>query len=196
VVTLVVTRKLTKRVVDASTAKAERFIVWDAELKGFGLLVLPSRVKSYIYKYRTGGGQRRATIGQHGAWTADQARRKAEDMRHVIRSGGDPLGIKRALLDEPTVGDILDDYLVSEVFKDKAESTQGIDRGRIERHLRPLLGRRHAYILTDNDIRRAIVAIRDGKTAANVKTRKRGLARATRTPPLANRSRWQSAMET
>jgi hypothetical protein len=87
VVTLVVTRKLTKRVVDASTAKAERFIVWDAELKGFGLLVLPRGVKSYIYKYRTGGVQRRATIGQHGAWTADQARRKAEDMRHVIRSG-------------------------------------------------------------------------------------------------------------
>jgi hypothetical protein len=36
---MVVIRKLTKRVVDASTAKAGRFIVWDAELKGFGLLV-------------------------------------------------------------------------------------------------------------------------------------------------------------
>ena len=84
---------------------------------------------------------------------------------------------KRALLEAATVGDLLDAYLASESFKDKALSTQSIDRGRIERHLRPLLGKRHAHLLTDNDIRRALAAIRDGKTAADIKTRKRGRAR-------------------
>jgi hypothetical protein len=34
--------KITKRSVDAAHPKAERYIIWDAELKGFGLLVLPT----------------------------------------------------------------------------------------------------------------------------------------------------------
>ena len=84
---------------------------------------------------------------------------------------------KRVLLEAATVGDLLDAYLASESFKDKASSTQAIDRGRIERHLRPLLGKRHAHLLTENDIKRALAAIRDGKTSADIKTRKRGRAR-------------------
>ena len=152
--------------------------MWDGELKGFGLCVLPTGVKSYTFQYRTPEGRaRRITIGKHGDWTPDQARRKAADYRELVRAGGDPAGQKRALLEAATVGDLLDAYLASESFKDKAASTQAIDRGRIERHLRPLLGKRHAHLLTDNDIRRALAAIRDGKTAVDVKTRKRGRAR-------------------
>ena len=41
--------KITKRVVDAATAKAKRYIVWDGEIKGFGLLVLPTGIKSYVF---------------------------------------------------------------------------------------------------------------------------------------------------
>ena len=171
--------KITKRCVDTAEVEAERHIVWDGELKGFGLLVLPTGIKSYFYQYRTPEGrQRRITIGKHGAWTAEKARRKAEDYREAVRHGGDPLSEKRALLQTPTVGEILDAYLdESDAFAEKAESTRAIDRGRIERHLRPLLGRKHAHLLTDDDIRRAFNAIRDGKTSTDVKTRKRGLAR-------------------
>jgi integrase len=170
--------KITKRCVDTAGVKPERYIVWDSELKGFGLLVLATGVKSYVYQYRTPEGrQRRATIGKHGQWTPAQAREKAEDYRQLVRGGGDPLGDKRALLEAPTVGDVLDAYLESEDFKDKAASTRSIDRGRIERHLRPLLGRKHAHLLTDNAIKRAFAAIRDGKTATDIKTRKRGRAR-------------------
>ncbi len=63
-------QKITKRVVDAAGARADRFIIWDAEIKGFGVLVLPTGVKSYFYQYRTPEGRkRRITIGQHGQWT-------------------------------------------------------------------------------------------------------------------------------
>ena len=41
--------KITKRSVDAAHPKAERYIIWDAELKGFGLFVLPTGVKSYLF---------------------------------------------------------------------------------------------------------------------------------------------------
>ena len=77
------------------------------------------------------------------------------------------------------MGEILDAYLASESFKDKAPSTQAVDRGRIERHLRPLLGRKHAHKLGSEDIKRALNAIRDGKTAKDEKTRSRGRARVT-----------------
>ena len=172
--------KITKRVVDAAAPKSDRYIVWDSELKGFGLLVMPSGVKSYFYQYRTAEGrQRRATIGKHGEWTPTQARARAEDHREAVRGGRDPLADKRALKEAPTIGEILDAYLKSESFKDKAHSTQAIDRGRVERHLRPLLGRRHAHSLGVEEIKRAFNAIRDGKTATDVKTRKRGRARVT-----------------
>lgn len=171
--------KITKRTVDAAAPKASRYYVWDTEIRGFGVLVLPSGVKSHIYRYRTPEGtERRATIGKHGDWTADEARDKADAMRRVVKDGGDPLGEKKAVRQAPTIGDVLDAYLASERFADKARTTQITDRGRIERHLRPLLGRRHVHLLTANDIERAKADIRDGKTAADFKTGKpRGRAR-------------------
>jgi Arm DNA-binding domain len=181
--------KITKRVVDAATPQSSRYIVWDSEIKGFGLLVMPSGVKSYFYQYRTAEGrQRRATIGKHGEWTPTEARAKAEDFREAVRGGRDPLAEKRALKEAPIVGEILDAYLQSESFQDKAASTRAVDRGRIERHLRPLLGRKHAHALVQEDIKRAFNAIRDGNTAEDVKTRKRGRARITGGPGTARMS--------
>ena len=172
--------KITKRVVDAASPKHVRYIIWDEEIKGFGLLVLPSGIKSYLYRYRTAEGrQRRATIGKHGEWTPTEARAKAEDYREAVRAGRDPLADKRALKEAPTVGEILDAYLASESFKDKALSTQRVDKGRVERHLRPLLGRRHAHSLNSEDIKRTFNAIREGGTAKDEKTGKRGRARVT-----------------
>jgi integrase len=178
--------KITKRVVDAAAPKQDRYLIWDAEIKGFGLLVMPSGIKSYFYQYRTAEGrQRRATIGKHGEWTPTEARAKAEDHREAVRAGHDPLADKRALKEAPTVGEIVDAYLASESFKDKALSTQRVDRGRIEQHLRPLLGRKHAHSLNSEDIKRAFNAIREGNTAKDEKTRKRGRARVTGGPGTA-----------
>jgi hypothetical protein len=46
--------KITKRVVDAAAPDAGRYIVWDSEIKGFGLLVMPSGITRYIYQSRGG----------------------------------------------------------------------------------------------------------------------------------------------
>jgi integrase len=178
--------KLTKRTVDAAKAKADRYFIWDAELKGFGLLVLPTGVKSYCLQYRTPEGtKRRATIAKHGTITPDQARGKAEAMRRAVHDGRDPLGEKQDKRNSKTIGDLLDAYLASDKFAEKYESTRYLDRGRVDRHLRPLLGRRHVANVTPEDIRRAFAAIREGKTAADVKTKKRGRARVTGGPTAA-----------
>ncbi|WP_439486703.1 Arm DNA-binding domain-containing protein, partial [Blastomonas fulva] len=55
------TTKLTKRVCDNVEAEAGQFEVWDSELAGFGLRVMPSGVKSFIARYRSDGGGRAST---------------------------------------------------------------------------------------------------------------------------------------
>lgn len=173
-------RKLTKKVVDGAKPDDRRFIIWDIPLIGFGLLVLPTGVKSYVYQYRDKHGrQRRATIGKATAWTCEQARRKAEDYRDSVKAGHDPLGEKKAAHEALTVAQALDLYRASDAFSAKSADRQKWDAGRIERHLKPLLGKIIADDLTDKAVKRAYADIVAGKTAAKVKTVARGLARVT-----------------
>lgn len=173
-------QKLTKTVVEGAKVEAKRYILWDRELKGFGLLVLPSGVKSYLYNYRTPeGARRRITIGKHGDWTAAEAREKAEDYRDAVKHGLDPLGQQQSARQTATLSEVLDDYLASDAYKAKAESTRKIDQGRINRHLKPLLGKVYITKLAKADVAKALDDIRQGKTATKVKTKARGLARVT-----------------
>jgi len=59
----------------------------------------------------------------------------------------------------------------------KKASTLTIDRGRIERHVKPLLGRVAVSAVERRDIERFMHAVAEGKTAGRTKTRPRGLAR-------------------
>lgn len=61
--------------------------------------------------------------------------------------------------------------------KPKSETTLAIDKGRIERHLKPLLGNKRIDALDRNVVTDFMYDVRDGKTKASVKTGARGLAR-------------------
>jgi integrase len=93
---------ITKRAVDAVQPEARQTLLWDTRLKGFGLLVLPSGSRSYIFQYRIGGRSgrlRRYTIGRHGSpWTPDSARKRAEDLAETVRKGIDPKDAEQAEL--------------------------------------------------------------------------------------------------
>jgi integrase len=91
--------KLTKRVVDEARPGVNDLLIWDTQLKGFGLKVTPTGTKTYLYQYRIGGRAgktRRITIGKHGSpWTPDLARDEAE--RHAFaakKQGIDPQAAK------------------------------------------------------------------------------------------------------
>ena len=55
-------------------------------------------------------------------------------------------------------------------------STLSTDRGRIERHIIPLLGHRTVKDLTSGDVRKFLQDVVAGKTKADVKTKKQGRA--------------------
>ncbi|HRI91361.1 site-specific integrase [Accumulibacter sp.] len=178
------TTKLTKTLVESITPSDEpgkRLLVWDASVPGFGLVVLPTGVRSFIYQYRNREGRtRRYTIGRlSDALTCEQARKIAREKAVEVHNGVDPMGVKSARRTALTVNELLNLYLESSAFAQKAASTKAIDRGRIQRHVRPLLGGQHADQLTADTIRRAQSAIAEGQTAGTVKTTARGVARVT-----------------
>ncbi|MEW8322190.1 MAG: site-specific integrase [Candidatus Thiodiazotropha taylori] len=170
--------KITKTIVEKFAPQAKRYFVWDLEIKGFGLLVLPTGVKSFVYQYRNKSGRtRRVTIGKFSTtMTADQARGHAKKLRRAVEGGKDPLEEKKNEKEALTVKELIELYLESPDFSKKADSTQSIDRGRVSRHLIPTLGRKIASKLTTGDVKKAQAAIRDGKTACDVKTQARGRA--------------------
>lgn len=62
--------KLIKRNIDALPTPKQRHYVYDDELSGFALSILPTERKTFVAHYRVGGGrkgrQRRVTIGVFG----------------------------------------------------------------------------------------------------------------------------------
>lgn len=62
--------KITKSVVEATRPTDSDVVLWDSELRGFGVRVKPSGVRSYLVQYRNAHGRsRRVTVGMHGRLT-------------------------------------------------------------------------------------------------------------------------------
>jgi len=85
--------------------------------------------------------QRRYSIGRWPELTATAAREEALVLKNGIRQGVDPLEEKRALGNQPTFADLLDDYLKSGEFRKKRESTARDYQRMAEKILRPRLGK-------------------------------------------------------
>lgn len=161
--------RITKRVVDSATPAATKYVVWDKDLAGFGLRIMPSGRKTYFIAYRAGGGgrsapQREYKIGRHGEITADQARAEASRLLGSVRLGGDPAGDRSDARSEMSVADLCDLYLKEGAATKKA-STLLNDRQRIERHIKPLLGRKRISAVTSADIERFQQDVANGRTA-------------------------------
>jgi integrase len=79
--------------VDRIAPASKNEFLWDQEVSGFGLKVTPSGGRTYVYQYRVGGRGakvQRFTIGSHGHWTPDQARREAKRLALLVDQGVDP----------------------------------------------------------------------------------------------------------
>jgi integrase len=161
--------------------------IWDVSLPGFGARRQRGNTVSYVLFYRTKEGRQRwFTIGRHGApWTPDSARDEARRLLGEIAKGVDPAGDKQAVRKAHTVSELCDMYLedaeagrlMTRRRTRKKASTLVTDRGRIERHIKPLLGRHKTAAVTRTDVERFMHDVAAGKTAGRTKTaKKRGFA--------------------
>jgi hypothetical protein len=103
--------KLTKRVVDAAESQSSDYFIWDEALPGFGLRVFKSGKRSYLVQYRAAGRTRRYTIGLHGPWTAETARKKARSLLGQIAQGENPAEDRRLDAKAITVKELCTQYL-------------------------------------------------------------------------------------
>jgi integrase len=183
--------KLTKRSIDAINRDGTDVVYWDDELRGFGLRLKPSGVKSFLIQFRNRQGRsRRLTVGQHGRMTPDEARREARRLLSDVERGLDPVEQRLVERNAITVTDLCREYLekadagliIGRNGLPKKASTLEVDRGRIARHIIPLLGKKPVKELTSADLKRFLEAVMSGNTAVNVKTKPRGLARVTGGP--------------
>lgn len=115
--------KLTKTVVDNLPPPPSGYALHlDTELKGFGVRVTSTGVKSYYLEKRIDGKPRRIKIGRHGELTAEQARKEAVKLAGSIASGGNPVAEqRRARLAAKTLNEVFADY--QESRKDLKQST-------------------------------------------------------------------------
>jgi len=176
-------KKITNRDIEALAAGD---LIWDSAVPGFGARRQKSEAVSYVLLYRTQEGrQRYYTIGRHGApWKPDTARNEARRLLGEVVKGVDPSAGKQSKRKAATVGELCDAYLsdaqagrvLTRQKATKKPSTLVTDRSRIERHIRPLLGSMKVNAVTRQDIEDFMHAIAQGKTAARIPTKPRGLA--------------------
>ena len=164
--------KITKRTVDAAQPMGATYLIRDTDVKGFVLVVTPAGAKSYAVDYRVGSGRgspkRRLTIGKHGSpWTPEMARAEAKRLLAEVAAGRDPAMARQADRKALTFDELINLYL-GEGVGHKKPSTLKADRGRIEHHLRPLLGKLRADRLARADVERVRNAVTAGKTAQKI----------------------------
>jgi integrase len=174
--------KLSKRLLSQVDATGVDRFVWDDELPGFGLRLLPSGRRTYIIQYRAKGRTRRFTIGSHGIWTPETARREARILLGRIAQGENPAEEKQLDHRAITIKDLCERYLddakagliLGKKRRPKKASTIYTDEGRIKRHIVPLLGPRRVKDLTSADITRFMRDVASGRTRMDQKTGRRG----------------------
>ncbi|MFA9230952.1 MAG: tyrosine-type recombinase/integrase [Microgenomates group bacterium] len=164
--------KISKRTVDALKATGARFIAWDTDLSGFGVRVGPTGAKTYVLKYRVGGGRagrvRWGVIGQHGALTPEQAREAAQRWASEVAAGGDPAGDKIDKRKAPTVAELLGQYVSAHVEVRNKPSTIAFVKDLVDRVIcKDALAKLKVSDVTGADLARFHARLAKTPTTAN-----------------------------
>ena len=163
--------RLTKRVVDSATQSDRLITIWDSEIPGFGLKVHPSGRKTYVYKYRVGGGRggrrREPTLGVHGVLTPDQARKLALNMAREVGLGNDPSGLKDRIRKAPTMAALFERYIEQHAKPFKKASSLRNDKRLIAKVLLPAFGRIKVREIMREDISSLHASMGDRPYEAN-----------------------------
>jgi integrase len=137
-------------------------IVYDQEVKGFGVRITKAGAKAFILNYRVGRQERRITIGSYPDWKVSAARDRAKELKKEIDKGHDPMADRHEQRTAPTVADLAQLYRETHLPR-KRDSSRVNDENLLTNHVLPRLGKKRVA-----DVRRTDVAAMHreiGKTA-------------------------------
>lgn len=177
---------LTKRAVDSAKYPYDpdskrRFVVWDQDVRGFGLRVYPSGRRSFVFRYEIAGRQRWMTLGDYGVLTVQQARNKAEKARVQAREQKDPAEeIRKRRQSVATVGDLAEEFMKTpsadkragkqrRARKAKARKPSTVQHYRrlLDKHILPTFGKRRPAEITPEMVNVWVDKMADTPYAAN-----------------------------
>lgn len=159
--------KLTKRTIEALDVRESDYFVWDSELPGFGVRVLPSGRKKFVLQYRYGKTSRRMGIGQFGAITVDQARGLALQGLAKLRQDIDPLAEVRERRTAITVKELSDRFDAEHIAVHLKATTAKEYRRNLKLFILPAIGQKRILDVTRADIAKFHHDSRDRPYQAN-----------------------------
>jgi integrase len=107
--------------------------LWDTGLVGFGVRNQLRRPHYYV-RFRLDGRQRFVTIGPHGAWTPETARREAQRLLGIVATGIDPA---QPIAEGDSFGVVADRFLTHQRVRLKPRSIEEAERY-LRQHAQPL----------------------------------------------------------
>jgi len=179
--------RITNRAVESLRPAAKPYIVYDTDVKGFGVRVMPTKraggtseadgnkrptgKKSWIIEYRPGAGgrgcaKRRHKFGEVGVLSAEKARTHAQRLLAEVRLGGDPAAQANAERKQLTVAELIDEYL-TEVDARLKPRTAAFYRDILIRLVKPELGSRKVDAITRPMLSRLRLSLKDTPYQAN-----------------------------
>jgi len=155
--------KFTDSSVKAIKPKAERFEVWEANGKGFGLRVGQSGKKSWIYLYRYEGKARRMTLGEYPGMSLAEAHKEHAKAKLKLSQGIDPgkekVRGKMAHRKAHSIAALVEEYIERHAKKNKI--TWREDQRCLNKEVIPLIGYRKAKDIVWKDIKGILNGIVD-----------------------------------
>lgn len=159
--------KLTKRFIDALSPETRIYTVWDSEIPGFGVRVMPSGQKSFVLKFVANRQQRWITLGRFGDLTPEEGRKLAQARRGDVAKGLDPSLAIRAHRSAPTIKDLIDRFIEEHVEpKTKASTAVGYVR-HLRNVIEPRLGRLLVKEVSSSEVAKFHHVLRETPRQAN-----------------------------
>lgn len=161
--------KITKRFVESVTPEPGKNVqYWDSELKGFGILVLPSGRRTYFVQYVNANRvKKHLKIGVHGQINTEEARILAKKHLGGIAYGEDPAAQKKENKELPLMKDLAHDYLEFHAKSKKAKKSHKEDKRMIEKIILPALGNQQVKHLSRKTIEELHLQLQKTATQGN-----------------------------
>lgn len=133
--------KLTKTsVAKLVPTEGKQVLVWDTEVRGFGVRVSPGGAKTYIMQRRIGTTTRRVTIGRADDMSAEDARKRALKLAAQFADGVDPVqAAKRNKARAQTLREAFKGYM--DAPKKKGEGKGAAKKARTVRDIEKMMRR-------------------------------------------------------
>ncbi len=164
--------KISRSSVGRLPAVEKPTVYYDSELKGFGIKVLPSGVRSWIAEFRPGvsgrgTAKRRVVIGSPSLVSPEKARQLAKAMIAEARVGEDPASKRAEDRAGITVAELADAFLEEHVVPRRKPGTAEDYRLILDKIVKPALGSTKAAKATRAEVAKLHLSLRSIPYQAN-----------------------------